>query len=111
VKGNGFAREFVMQAQDNSVEQGYTSLPLRAHTILGVCEAIGEDFGFNPVFLRIPLAAMVIVSPMWAFGAYFALGGVVMVSRLLFPRPTDEAAKSSATPAPANEQRELARAA
>ena len=94
-----------MQAQDNSVEQGYTPLPLRAHTILG------EDFGFNPVFLRIPLAAMVIVSPMWAFGAYFALGGVVMVSRLLFPRPTDEAAKSSATPAPANEQRELARAA
>ena len=39
------------------------ALPLRAHTILGVCEAIGEDFGFNPMFLRIPLAAMVVVSP------------------------------------------------
>jgi phage shock protein PspC (stress-responsive transcriptional regulator) len=109
-EGHGFAREFTMQAQDNSVEQGYTPLPLRAHTILGVCEAIGEDFGFNPTFLRVPLAAMVIVNPLWAFGAYFALGGVVMLSRLLFPRPKYEAA-ASATPAPANEQRELAKAA
>ncbi len=100
-----------MHAQDSSVEQGYTALPLRAHTILGVCEAIGEDFGFNPVFLRIPLAVCVIWSPLAAFGTYFALGGVVLVSRLLFPRPKDEAAVSSASRVPANEQRELARAA
>ncbi len=33
-----------MDSQDNHI-----ALPLRAHTILGVCEAIGEDFGFNPV--------------------------------------------------------------
>ena len=100
-----------MHAQESSVEQVYTALPLRAHTILGVCEAIGEDFGFNPVFLRIPLAVCVIWSPLVAFGTYFALGGVVLLSRLLFPQPKDEAAPASATPAPANEQRELARAA
>ena len=41
-----------MEAQENQV-----ALPLRAHTIFGVCEAIGEDFGFNPVFLRVPFAA------------------------------------------------------
>ena len=41
-----------MNAQDNQV-----ALPLRSHTILGVCEAIGEDFGFNPNFLRVPLAS------------------------------------------------------
>ena len=58
-----------MEAHENQI-----ALPLRAHTILGVCEAIGEDFGFNPVFLRIPLAAMVVVSPLWAIGGYFALG-------------------------------------
>ena len=45
-----------MSAQENQV-----ALPLRSHTILGVCEAIGEDFGFNPTFLRVPLAAMVLV--------------------------------------------------
>src|SRR3954466_1796073 len=90
-----------MVAQENQV-----ALPLRSHTILGVCEAIGEDFGFNPVFLRIPLAVSVIWSPMIAFGTYFALGAVVLVSRLLFP-----AAKAVSTdagheqPAADNEQR------
>jgi phage shock protein PspC (stress-responsive transcriptional regulator) len=44
----------MMSAQENQV-----ALPLRSHTILGVCEAIGEDFGFNPVFLRVPFAATV----------------------------------------------------
>lgn len=98
-----------MQAQVNE-EQTYTPLPLRAHTILGVCEAIGEDFGFNPAWLRIPLAASVIVSPMMAFGAYFALGAAVLASRLLFPRPKD-APVAAVQAAPANEQRELAKAA
>ena len=70
-----------MSAQVNQV-----ALPLRSHTILGVCEALGEDFGFNPVFLRIPFAASVVYSPLLASGAYFALGALVLASRMLFPR-------------------------
>lgn len=70
-----------MEAQENQ-----PALPLRPHTILGVCEAIGEDFGFNPVFLRIPFAATVLFSPMWSIAAYLALGVVVLLSRLLFPK-------------------------
>ena len=96
-----------MEAQVNQV-----ALPLRSHTILGVCEAVGEDFGFNPVLLRIPFAASVVYSPILAIGAYLALGVVVLASRLLFPkaeiaseRPVGE------KPEPANEQRELAKAA
>lgn len=69
-----------------------TPLPLRAHTILGVCEAIGEDFGFSPNWLRIPLAASVLVSPTTAVAAYVALGVVVLASRLLFPKPKAAAA-------------------
>ena len=61
------------------------ALPLRNHNILGVCEAIGEDFGFNPVLLRVPFAASVLWSPVIAIGAYFALGAIVLLSRLLFP--------------------------
>jgi phage shock protein C len=95
-----------MVAQENQV-----ALPLRSHTILGVCEAIGEDFGFNPVFLRIPLATSVIWNPMIAIGAYFALGAAVLVSRLLSPKPKTLEAESSDEPSAANEQRELARAA
>jgi phage shock protein PspC (stress-responsive transcriptional regulator) len=68
----------------------YVALPLRAHTILGVCEAIGEDFGFNPLWLRVPLAASVLISPTYAIGAYFLLGIAVLVSRLVFPRPKAE---------------------
>lgn len=68
-----------------SVQENQVALPLRSHTIFGVCEAIGEDFGFNPVLLRVPFAATVLWSPMWAIVAYFALGGVVLLSRLVFP--------------------------
>ena len=95
-----------METQVNQV-----ALPLRSHTILGVCEAIGEDFGFNPVFLRIPLAAMVIWSPMVAFGLYFGLGAVVLASRLLAPKVQPEAVEVHEDPVVANEPVELAKAA
>ena len=96
-----------MEAQENQV-----ALPLRSHTILGVCEAIGEDFGFNPAFLRIPFAASVLYSPLWAIASYFALGTVVLGSRLLFPKAklvsTPVAAEEASA---ANQQQELAKAA
>lgn len=95
-----------MEAQENQV-----ALPLRSHNILGVCEAIGEDFGFNPVLLRVPFAASVLYSPVWAVIAYFALGAVVLGSRLLFPKAKTADAKVKADQAAANEQREFAKAA
>ena len=88
-----------MEAQDNQV-----ALPLRSHTILGVCEAIGEDFGFNPTFLRVPFAASVLYSPMWAIIAYFALGAVVLASRLLFPKAKAEPVSEVRVEAPAVEE-------
>ena len=93
-----------MEAQENQA-----ALPLRSHTILGVCEAIGEDFGFNPVLLRIPFAAMVLYSAVWAIGAYFALGAVVLASRLLFPKAKVPA--SAQMPQVEHDEHELAKAA
>jgi phage shock protein PspC (stress-responsive transcriptional regulator) len=93
-----------MDAQQNQV-----ALPFRSHTILGVCEAIGEDFGFNPTFLRIPFAAMVLYSAVWAIGAYFALGAVVLASRMLFPKA--KVAPAAETPAVTHDEHELAKAA
>jgi phage shock protein PspC (stress-responsive transcriptional regulator) len=90
----------VMQAQQNQV-----ALPLRSHTILGVCEAVGEDFGFNPVFLRVPLAAVVLYSMPLAAALYVGLGLIVLASRLLFPRQVQEQMKTPvATPAEAAEE-------
>jgi phage shock protein PspC (stress-responsive transcriptional regulator) len=74
------------------------ALPLRSHTILGVCEGIGEDFGFNPVFLRVPFAASVLYSPLMAIGAYLVLGVVVLASRLLAPAPKATTAVQAEVP-------------
>lgn len=98
-----------MQAQEKQVP-----LPLRSHTILGVCEAIGEDFGFNPLYLRVALAASVMWNINFAVGAYLALGLAVLASRLIFPtaKPTQVAVEPVVkTAAVANEQREYAKAA
>jgi phage shock protein C len=95
-----------MEAQVNQV-----ALPLRSHTILGVCEGIGEDFGFNPTFLRVPLAAMVVYSPMIAIGTYLALGLVVLASRLIFPKAKTVSVSTAESHAVANEDREFAKAA
>lgn len=90
-----------------------TPLPLRAHTILGVCEALGEDFGISPMWLRIPLAASVLVSPLWSVVAYLALGLVVLGSRLAFParRRLVSAGTAPAAPAPNAKADELPLAA
>jgi phage shock protein PspC (stress-responsive transcriptional regulator) len=95
-----------MEAQENQV-----ALPLRSHTILGVCEAIGEDFGFNPMFLRIPLAASVLYSLQWAVGAYLALGLIVLGSRLLFPAAKRDKLQSTTAEPAAEERHEYAKAA
>ena len=91
-------------APATAADQPYVPLPLRQHTILGACEAIGEDFGFNPAFLRIPLAASVLWSPAYAIAAYFALGVVVLASRLLFPRPTASVVTAAPAIASDNDQ-------
>src|SRR5215213_736713 len=80
--------ESAMHANTVQAQESYVALPLRAHTILGVCEGLGEDFRINPTLLRIPLAGLVLWSPLMAVAIYFALGAVVLASRLLFPRPT-----------------------
>ena len=91
-----------MQAQETQV-----ALPMRSHTILGVCEAIGEDFGFNPMWLRVPLAASVLLSLTGAIAAYLGLGLVVLASRLLFPDPKPRAAVQPADDQAANADEEL----
>ena len=54
-----------------------TPLPLRSDTILGVCEAIGRDFGFNPLWLRLAFIAPIFFAPAATIIAYLGLGIVV----------------------------------
>jgi phage shock protein C len=60
-------------------------LPLRGDTFLGVCEAIGQDLGFNPNWLRIPFAALILWNPVAIVGLYLGLGVVVAAARWYFP--------------------------
>ena len=76
------------------------SLIARDHTLLGVCEAIGEDFGFNPMFLRVPFAALLLLSPTMVIATYLALGVVVFATRWISPNPRPAA---QARPAVASE--------
>ncbi len=59
----------------------------RPDTLLGVCQALGADLGFNPIYLRVALAVPLVWMPFQMFAAYLALGVLVLASRLLFPNP------------------------
>ncbi|WP_294121029.1 PspC domain-containing protein [Sphingomonas sp.] len=62
-----------------------TPLPLRNDTILGVCEAIGRDFGFNPLWLRLAFIAPLFFAPTLTILAYFGLGAVVGLTHWFAP--------------------------
>ena len=69
--------------------------PAKDH-LFGVFAAIGEDFGFDPLWLRIAFAVALLFNLEAVIGAYLALGAVVLVSRLLFRDPQ----VAAAAPAP-----------
>lgn len=74
------------------------NLVTRDDTLLGVCEALGEDFGFNPLWLRIALGGLFIWNPVAVIGGYLVAGAIVLLSRKLSPNPR-QAALPSASPA------------
>ncbi len=85
------------------------SLITRSDTLLGVCAAIGEDFGFSPIWLRVGFAITVFFNLFLAIGLYFAIGALVLLTRRLYPSPRKQLAMVSAAvpakealPAPAD---------
>ena len=68
------------------------SLFMRDDTFLGVCEALGEDLGFNANFLRATLGVLLLWNPVVIIGTYLGLGLVVFLSRVVFPNPRAAAA-------------------
>lgn len=53
--------------------------------LLGVCAALGEDVGFNPLWLRLALSVGLIWNWQAILVLYAALGMVVLISRLAMP--------------------------
>ncbi|UAK25213.1 PspC domain-containing protein [Sphingomonas nostoxanthinifaciens] len=54
--------------------------------MLGICHSLGETFGFNPLWLRIVLAALLLASVEVALAVYAICGVAVLVGHLLAPR-------------------------
>lgn len=65
----------------------FRSSMARDDTLLGVCFALGQDFGFNPVWLRLLFALSLFWSRPWAIGAYILLTGLVALTHWIAPDP------------------------
>ncbi|WP_347718697.1 PspC domain-containing protein [Sphingomonas sp.] len=57
----------------------------REAPIFGVCEAIGDDFGFNPNWLRAAMAPLIFWNPVYTLAGYFVVGALVLLSHQVFP--------------------------
>lgn len=92
----------------HAVVERHVPLPLRGDTFLGVFEAIGQDLGINPNWLRVPFAALILVNPTVVMASYPVLGIVVATSRLIYPvSKRQPAAKPAAARLTGNSDEEL----
>lgn len=63
----------------------------RDDTMFGVCQGLGEDFGFNPNYLRMALPLPLFLYPVETIAGYLALGLILMIVHWLIPnRPATE---------------------
>lgn len=67
------------------MEQDSPNLFRRRDTFFGICQGIGEDLGFNPLWLRLAFVLPLFFFPVQTVLGYFGLGLVVLASRLVFP--------------------------
>ena len=91
------------------MQNGRGNLFTRNDTMLGVCEALGQDFGFNPQFLRATLAVLLIPFPVQVIASYVAAGIVVAIARFIFPVQRRAAAAPAASVTLAAETKPAAR--
>lgn len=89
----------------------YRSILARDDTVLGFCYAVAQDFGFNPLYLRILFAAILFWSPVGALAGYAVLGAIVAVSRRIAPDPLPVEAAEEDLPDRSDEPCELPLAA
>lgn len=71
----------------------------RDDTMLGICQAVGEDVGVNPLWLRIGFGVLLFWNIGAAVAAYLTLGVLVLAVRLVMPNRAARAEASVAVPA------------
>ncbi len=107
-------KDAATQVPQAAVHEPEPALPFRSDTILGVCEALGQDLGIRPLFLRLAFAGLFYFNPPMVIGSYLALGAGVALARWLYPvreSVAEQAAANPAAPAADNEDSEPSLAA
>jgi phage shock protein C len=59
-----------------------TTAPIHADNLLGICHALGETFGVNPLVFRLALITGLLFSAKLTLIAYFTAGVAVLVAHL-----------------------------
>jgi phage shock protein C len=67
------------------MQRSQPSLLARHDTFFGVCEAIGQDFGFHSNYVRVALGLGLLLSPLATVAAYIGAGVLVAISRWVYP--------------------------
>ena len=70
----------------------------RPDTFFGICEGLGEDLGFHANILRVALGGLFFFYPVETLAGYAAAGLLVLMTRLLFPKPAQAAQAAAAPP-------------
>ncbi len=68
--------------------------------LFGICNAVGEDLGINPLWLRLVFASTFIFAPVAVITSYFALGAFILFARLVFPKPRKPRASAAVVALP-----------
>jgi phage shock protein PspC (stress-responsive transcriptional regulator) len=78
------------------------SLFSRDDTFLGICEGIGQDFGFHPNLLRVTLACLCFFYPVPVLATYFGLGVMVFATRWMAPNVVEHIEVAADSPVEAD---------
>lgn len=54
--------------------------------LFGICNALGEDLGIDPLWPRLLFASAFIFDPAVVIAGYFALGAFILLAGIVFPR-------------------------
>jgi phage shock protein PspC (stress-responsive transcriptional regulator) len=85
--GEGIGAERSAGPQELSMQTFQPSIFARPDTLLGICQAIGDDLGINPNYFRVALAGGVFFNFSATMAVYLAAGAIVLASRLLYRAP------------------------
>lgn len=108
----GYDRRNADLSEFNTMTDPHAST--RQDNLFGICNAIGEDLGVNPLWPRLVFASAFMFDPVLVIASYFVLGAFVLLARIMFPRSPrhrETAEVIAMPPARAEEPAELARAA